>query len=58
MPKPNTTAQKTQIIEVLTRDYFPMIPQLQRNWTSEQHYKNRLSRSLAAFAITNLADLK
>ena len=57
MPKPNTTAQKTQIIEVLTRDYFPMIPQLQRNWTSEQHYKNRLSRSLAAFAITNLADL-
>jgi hypothetical protein len=57
MPKPNTTAQRTQIIEVLTRDYFPMIPQLQRNWTPEQHYKNRLSRSLAAFAITNLADL-
>lgn len=57
MPKPNTTAQKTQIIEILTRDYFPMIPQLQINYKPEQHYKNRLSRSLAAFAIANLADL-
>jgi hypothetical protein len=57
MPKPNTNAQKTQIIEVLKQDYFPMIPQLQRNWTQEQHEKNRLSRSLAAFAIANLADV-
>ncbi|MEO3706395.1 hypothetical protein [Trichormus azollae] len=43
MSKPNTKAQKTQIIEVLTRDYFPMIPQLQtelqKNWTPEQHRK-------------------
>ncbi|MCM0592111.1 MAG: AIPR family protein [Gloeotrichia echinulata DVL01] len=57
MPKPNTNAQKTQIIEVLTQDYFPMIPQLPRNWKPEDHYKNRLSRSLAAFAIANLADV-
>ncbi len=57
MPKPNTNAQKTQIIEVLTQDYFPMIPQLPRNWKPEDHYKNRLSRSLAAFAIANLADI-
>ncbi len=57
MSKPNTKAKKTQIIEVMTRDYFPMIPQLQRNWTPEQHEKNRLSRSLAAFAIANLANI-
>ncbi|MBD2132975.1 AIPR family protein [Sphaerospermopsis sp. FACHB-1094] len=57
MSKPNSKAQKTQIIEVLTRDYFPMIPELQRDWKPEQHYKNRLSRSLAAFAITNLANI-
>jgi hypothetical protein len=57
MSKPNTKAQKTQIIEVLKQDYFPMIPELERNWTPEQHDKNRLSRSLAAFAIANLADL-
>jgi AIPR protein len=42
---------------VLKQDYFPMIPQLERNWTAEQHEKNRLSRSLAAFAIANLADV-
>jgi hypothetical protein len=57
MSKQNTNPQKTQIIEVLKQDYFPIIPPLQRNWTSEQHEKNRLSRSLAAFAIANLADL-
>ena len=34
-----------------------MTAPLQRNWTPEQHEKNRLSRSLAAFAIANLADL-
>jgi hypothetical protein len=33
MSKPNTKAQKTQIIEVLKQDYFPMIPELERNWT-------------------------
>lgn len=57
MPNPNTNAKKTQIIEALKQDYFQMIPQLQRNWTPEQHEKNRLSRSLAAFAIANLADI-
>ena len=57
MPKQNTNAQKTQIIEVLKQDYFPMIPQLRQKWTADQHEKNRLSRSLAAFAIANLADV-
>ncbi|MBG1267407.1 AIPR family protein [Nostoc sp. WHI] len=57
MPKPNINAQKTQIVEVLKQDYFPMIPQLQQKWTVDQHEKNRLSRSLAAFAIANLADV-
>ncbi|MEG3973526.1 AIPR family protein [Microcoleus sp. herbarium8] len=50
-------SQKSQVLEALKQDYFQMIPQLQRNWTTEQHEKNRLSRSLAAFAIANLADI-
>ncbi|MEG4534482.1 AIPR family protein [Microcoleus sp. D2_18a_D3] len=57
MPKPNTHAKKTQIIEALKQDYFQMTAPLQRNWTPEQHEKNRLSRSLAAFAIANIADI-
>ena len=57
MPKPNTHAKKTQIIEALKQDYFQMTAPLQRNWTPEQHEKNRLSRSLAAFAIANFAHL-
>ncbi|BAZ78800.1 AIPR family protein [Sphaerospermopsis kisseleviana CS-549] len=57
MSKPNSKAQKTQIIEVLKQDYFPIIPQINRNWTAKQHEENRLSRSLAAFAITNLANI-
>jgi hypothetical protein len=43
MSKLNTKAQKTQIIEVLTQDYFPMISQLQtelqKNRTPEQDKK-------------------
>lgn len=50
-------SQKSQVIEALKQDYFQMTAQLQRNWTPEQHEKNRLSRSLAAFAIANLADI-
>ena len=57
MPKSNINAKKTQIIDVLERDYFPMIPQLTKNWSDDQHKKNRQSRSLAAFAIANLADI-
>ncbi|MBD2178457.1 AIPR family protein [Pseudanabaena sp. FACHB-1998] len=57
MTQPNASAKKTQVIEVLKRDYFPMIPELARNWTANQHEKNRLSRSLAAFVIANLADV-
>jgi hypothetical protein len=57
MTNPNTSAKKTQVIDVLKRDYFLMIPELVRNWTADQHEKNRLSRSLAAFAIANLADV-
>lgn len=49
--------KKTQVIKMLKQNYFPIIPQLPRNWTPEQHEKNRLSRSLAAFAIANLADV-
>ena len=50
-------SQKSQVIEALKQDYFQMTAQLQRNWTPEQHERNRLSRSLAAFAIANLADI-
>ena len=57
MSNPNTDGKKTQVIEALRRDYFSMIPELSRKWRPEQHEKNRLSRSLAAFAIANFADL-
>ncbi|MBD2317255.1 hypothetical protein [Phormidium tenue] len=57
MPQPNAIAKKTQVIDVLKRDYFLIIPELVRNWTADQHEKNRLSRSLAAFEIANLADI-
>lgn len=50
-------ARITQVTETLRARYFPMIPPLQQNWTPEQHDKNRLSRSLAAFAIEKLADV-
>ncbi|WP_293339010.1 AIPR family protein [Microcoleus sp. CAWBG58] len=54
---PIFNSQKSQVLEALKQDYFQMTPQLQRNWTPQQHEKNRLSRSLAAFAIANLADI-
>lgn len=62
MPNPSTNnAKKTQVIEVLKQDYFPMIVELQskrtRGWSEKEHENNRLSRSLAAFAIANLADI-
>jgi len=50
-------AQRTQIIAVLKDRYFPIILPLAQNWTPDQHEKNRLSRSLAAFAIETLADV-
>jgi hypothetical protein len=55
--KPMQMPKKTQIIQVLKQEYFPMIPQLRRNWTADEHERNQLSRSLAAFAIANLADV-
>lgn len=47
-------SRKSQVIEALKQDYFLMIRQLERNWPPEQHEKNRLSRSLAAFAIASI----
>jgi len=49
--------QRIQIADALRQRYFQLIPQLQTNWIAEQHDKNRLSRSLAAFAISGLADV-
>lgn len=54
---PDRDAYKAQVEEVLRERYFPIIPQLPQNWTPEQHEKNRLSRSLAAFAIEKLANV-
>ncbi len=45
-----------QIEAALKQRYFPMVAQLQANWTPQQHERNRLSRSLAAFAIEKMAD--
>ena len=53
---PVNPAHTAQIEATLKQRYFPMIPPIQANWRPEQHEKNRLSRSLAAFAIEKLAD--
>lgn len=57
MTKPNASAKKTQVIEVLKRDYFPMIPELAKSQNPKELETNQLSRALAAFAIANLADV-
>ncbi len=54
---PDAEAQRTQVEEALKQRYFPMIPEIAEKWTPEQHERNRLSRSLAAFAIEKLADV-
>jgi hypothetical protein len=54
---PDQASQKLQIIETLKQRYFPFVLPLPQNWTPEQHEKNRLSRSMAAFAIEKLADV-
>ena len=46
-----------QITEALKQRYFQMIPEVEGvDWPQIQHEKNRLSRSLAAFAVEKLAD--
>lgn len=54
---PSADDYKGQIIEVLKERYFPIVLPLQQNWTSEQHEKNRLSRSLSVFAVEELAEI-
>lgn len=49
--------QRAQIADILRQRYFPLIPQVNANWTADQHDKNRLSRSLAALAIERLSDV-
>ena len=51
------TAAAVQVTEVLRQRYFSVMPELPRNWTPDQHEKNRLSRSLAAFAVAQFGDL-
>ncbi len=53
----NGDAHIIQINDTLKTRYFPIVLQLSQHWTPEQHEKNRLSRSLAAFAIEKLADV-
>src|SRR5436305_349258 len=53
---PVNASHVAQIEATLKQRYFPMIAQLPANWTPEQHERNRLSRSLAAFAVEKMAD--
>jgi len=53
----NLATRRLQVETVLRERYFPLIPPLQVNWSPEQHDKNRLSRSLAAFAVAHSADI-
>jgi hypothetical protein len=53
---PDKEALRNQIKEALKARYFPMILELPTIKDAIQQEKNRLSRSLAAFAIEKLAD--
>ena len=53
---PVNPSHVAQIEPTLKQRYFPMIARLPANWTPEQHERNRLSRSLAAFAVEKMAD--
>lgn len=55
---PTNEAYFSQIETYLETTYFPLINQLPvQRWSEDQHHKNRISRSLAAFAIENLAEM-
>lgn len=49
--------KKHQVFAKLRSEYFPIIPEVPTKQTPDWHDKNRLSRSLAAFAIQRLADV-
>lgn len=53
---PANPSHLAQIESTLKQRFFTMVLPVQANWTPEQHEKNRLSRSLAAFAIEKLGD--
>lgn len=53
----NTDAQRLQVCDVLKQRYFAMILPLPGNQNAADQEKNRLSRSLAAFAIEKTADI-
>jgi len=55
MPITADELRKAQLIDVLKQRYFPIIPE-KLGADQSQKEKNRLSRSLAAFAIQKLAD--
>ena len=50
-------ARLIQVEETLKIRFFPITPPIAAQWDAGQHERNRLSRSLAAFAIGKLAGL-
>ena len=53
----DAAALTLQVKDTLKQRFFPIVLPLQQSWTQEQHEKNRLSRSLAAFAIQICAEV-
>ena len=57
--RPDIRAQ--QVKEIIKARFFPIIPRVEATWTArwtaEEHERNRLSRSLAAFSIGKLAGI-
>ncbi len=54
---PTRDEQVAQIEAVLRQRYFPLVPQGPGNRTPADHDKNRLTRSLAAYALARLCGL-
>lgn len=58
---PSREDQVAYIESALRRRFFPLVPKVvtpeRQNWTEEQHDTDRLSRSLAAYALVGLSDM-
>jgi len=55
---PTNAVKLTQIETALRQRFFPLVPQRTQKWTEAQHEGDRLSRSLAAYAVCGLCLLQ
>jgi len=58
---PTTQEEVAQVEAALRQRFFPLVARVdcaeRKGWTEEQHDTDRLSRSLAAYALVGLAEI-